>query len=226
MELKDNQYINIPSFARTILDLSGNELIAYSLIHGFSQDGKSVYKGGLQYIADWCGLSSKIRAKEVIDRLINKGFIEKEETIINGVKFVSYKVTDTGYLKEIRGVSERDTNIIDNNNPSITLFDNKLSHKDNICSPNNVDEKFEEFWNTYGKKVERAQAIRMWNRLTVAQKDEVLSRVKIYVASKPDVQYRLNPATYLNPANQRWLDDIIPNNGSQSGKPKSNVFFA
>lgn len=85
--------------------------------------------------------------------------------------------------------------------------------KESITSPKGeVDELFEKFWNLYGKKSQRAQAERMWKRLTKADKDEVLSRVAAYVASTPDVQYRMNPATYLNPTNKRWLDEIIDRN--------------
>lgn len=136
MEIKDGQYVSIPSFARLQLCLSGNELITYSLIYGFSQDGKSVYHGGLQYIADWCGLSSKIRAKEVVDRLIEKGVVEKEEIVINGVKFVNYRAKRYGVSERDTGVSERDTNNIGYNIPPITIVEDKSSPIDNIlqCS--------------------------------------------------------------------------------------------
>lgn len=121
-------------------------------------------------------------------------------------------------MREIRiGSSESEkhtqyNNINNNNvnNPPITLFDNK----DNIPQGKIVDEEFERFWNLYGKKTQRAQAERMWKRLTKLQKQDILSKVPMYVASTPDLIYRMNPATYINPANRRWEDEIRVNNTS------------
>lgn len=92
------------------------------------------------------------------------------------------------------------------NDPTLSSNDNK----DSIIVPQNeeVDEVFERFWLLYDKKVERAQAERMWKKLKVSEKDEVMKNVALYVASTPDKQYRMNPATYLNPANKRWQDEI------------------
>lgn len=215
--LKRRQFITIPSFARTELDLSGNELITFGLIYGFCQDGRSEYSGGLQYIADWCGLSSRIRAKEVVQRLIDKGVVEGKEIIVNNVKFVNYKVSDTVYLKEIQGVSEKDTNNIEDNinTPSIS---NDISPKGE-----DVDAGFDEFWEKYDKKVQRAQAERMWRKLNNSQKQEVLDSVEAYVASTPDKQYRLNPASYLNPKNKRWQDELRTNSTSLIDSSKSFV---
>ena len=42
------------------LDLKGNELLVYALIHGFCQDGKSVFKGSLNYIMAWLNISKPV----------------------------------------------------------------------------------------------------------------------------------------------------------------------
>ena len=41
--IKKENYVQISGWMISELNLSGNELIAYALIHGFSQDGKSVW---------------------------------------------------------------------------------------------------------------------------------------------------------------------------------------
>lgn len=53
-------------------DLKGDELIIYSIIYGFSQDGKSMYMGSREYLSKWC--SSSIRS---IQRILNKLVDEK-----------------------------------------------------------------------------------------------------------------------------------------------------
>ena len=58
------------------LDLKGNELLVYALIHGFCQDGKSVFKGSLNYIMAWLNIS-KPTAIACIQSLIDKGMIVK-----------------------------------------------------------------------------------------------------------------------------------------------------
>ena len=58
------------------LDLKGNELLVYALIHGFCQDGKSVFKGSLNYIMAWLNIS-KPTCIACIQSLIDKGMIVK-----------------------------------------------------------------------------------------------------------------------------------------------------
>lgn len=41
------------------LDLKPNELLVYALIHGFSQDGKSAFTGGIKYIMEWTKLTKQ-----------------------------------------------------------------------------------------------------------------------------------------------------------------------
>lgn len=71
------------------------------------------------------------------------------------------------------------------------------------------DEEFEKFWNLYDRKVGREQCIRMWGRLTKKDKEEILTKLPAYIQSTPDKQFRMHPATYINPANKRWQDEII-----------------
>ena len=52
-KVKDENYIHIPGWAVTRLGLKGNELLVYSIIYGFSQDGETRFTGSLQYLSDW-----------------------------------------------------------------------------------------------------------------------------------------------------------------------------
>lgn len=56
--------------------LQGDDLIIYSIIYGFSQDGVSVYKGTTRYLCFWTGKSKEtvlkrlkfLRGEHLIDR--------------------------------------------------------------------------------------------------------------------------------------------------------------
>lgn len=69
------------------------------------------------------------------------------------------------------------------------------------------DPSFEDWWNAYNKKRGRKKAEAKWNKLSHADKIACMKATPAYVASTPDVQYRLDPLTYLN--GERWNDEII-----------------
>ncbi len=77
MELSPDSYVNIQSWMRTDLGLGGNELIAYALVYGFSQDGFSRFGGTASYVAEWCGVSPD-GAIRILNRLADKGLLTKE----------------------------------------------------------------------------------------------------------------------------------------------------
>ena len=76
MNIKNDNYIQILGWMINELDLKGNELLVYALIHGFCQDGKSVFKGSLNYIMSWLNIS-KPTCIATIQSLIDKGLIVK-----------------------------------------------------------------------------------------------------------------------------------------------------
>ena len=89
-KVKDENYIHIPGWAVTRLGLKGNELLVYSIIYGFSQDGETRFTGSLQYLADWTNSTKQCCIKCLKD-LAKKGCIKKYEKIVNGVKFCEYQ---------------------------------------------------------------------------------------------------------------------------------------
>lgn len=66
---------------------------------------------------------------------------------------------------------------------------------------------FDEFWNAYGKKVDRAKCERLYAKVKEEDRAKIKTHVPKYVTSTPDVQYRKNPQTYLN--GKCWNDEII-----------------
>lgn len=86
---KIDNFITVPGFAIVELGLSGNELLCYSLIYGFTQDNETEFRGSLNYVASALNVT-KQNAKKIIDRLIDRGLIEKREMFFSGVKFCHY----------------------------------------------------------------------------------------------------------------------------------------
>lgn len=86
---KIDNYITVPGFAIVELRLSGNELLCYSLIYGFTQDNETEFRGSLNYVSSALNVT-KQNAKKIIDRLIERGLIEKREMYFSGVKFCHY----------------------------------------------------------------------------------------------------------------------------------------
>lgn len=91
MEVKDGTYVNIQSFMVNELHLSGNALIIYAVIYGFSQDGGSWFTGSRSYLAAWCQ-ASKSTVSRNLETLCADGLIERRERTESGVLLVDYRV--------------------------------------------------------------------------------------------------------------------------------------
>jgi len=69
-------YITIQSWMIQKLELSGNELFIYAMVHGYSQNGEGEYYGSLTYIQKALKISRPTVIK-AIHALINKEYIIK-----------------------------------------------------------------------------------------------------------------------------------------------------
>ena len=97
------------------LGLSGNELLTYALIYGFSQDDDTKFQGSISYIQEWIGAGSKTTAINITKKLEDRGLIEKEQYVINNVTFNKYRalvpdnvhpvqISKNGSVKNVQGV--------------------------------------------------------------------------------------------------------------------------
>lgn len=133
-----DNYITVPGFAIIDLGLSGNELLCYSLIYGFTQDSETEFTGSLNYVSSALNIT-KQNAKKVIDRLIERGLLEKKEIYFSGVKFCHYVAKRHGvaeiatgcYRNSNGGVVETVTHNIQDNNRDITIQKEREIEKEN-----------------------------------------------------------------------------------------------
>lgn len=99
------------------LGLGVYETLALSVIYGFSQDGSSLYTGGLRYLAKKC-MCSRETIKRALRELTAKGYLEKRKRVEGGVTFYDYGVGSerppVGSERPVGRVTETPENIIEN----------------------------------------------------------------------------------------------------------------
>ena len=124
MGLVNNEnYINIQGWMINELDLSGNTLLVYAIIYGYSQDGKSTFRGSLQYLADWCN-ATKQGIQKNLKELLDRGLIQKFEYIENNQKFCEYSCIPCN--KVVYPMQQSCTNNIEHTIGNRNISNNKL----------------------------------------------------------------------------------------------------
>lgn len=78
----------------TDLHLAGGELVAYALVHQFTQSNAGKYLGGPGYLAAWIGCGENT-ARKYLHNLVAKGLILNEDKVVNGVLFRHYRINAT-----------------------------------------------------------------------------------------------------------------------------------
>lgn len=97
-QFKSDNFIIIPGFAIADLKLSGNELICFSLIYGFTQDGETEFAGSLTYISSALNVTRR-NAKAILDRLVDKNLVIRRSVMVNGVRLCRYQTINTPVVK-------------------------------------------------------------------------------------------------------------------------------
>lgn len=191
--MKNDNYIVITGWMINDLKLSGNDLLVYALIYGFSQDGESWYTGSRNYIADSLGITPRTVSR-LLQSLEEQGFIIKEITEYNGVKFNKYRVHRchgggqivlTAGQNVARGVdklSTNNTNIYNTNNNTRKGFVKPDIHEvDDYCKErgNNINaEAFIDYYESNGWMVRRNKmkdwkaCVRSWEKKDFNRKKE------------------------------------------------------
>ncbi len=145
--VKEKSFITIQAFMVNELQLKGNELLIYAIIHGFSQDGESEFTGSLQYLAEWCN-TSKQTVITALQSLCEKQLIIKNVEIKNNIKFCTYKSCmvfknfEQGIQKSLMGYSKKfnggsQNSLLNNINNNIT---DKLEENIEVPAPSYIPE--------------------------------------------------------------------------------------
>lgn len=87
--MQDENYYTVQGWMINRLKLSGNELLAFAVIYGFSQTDGTVFSGSLDYLCKSIGCARRA-ALNVLERLMDKGLIFKQKYDKNGLKNTAY----------------------------------------------------------------------------------------------------------------------------------------
>ena len=149
--MEKEYYIHIQWWMAQRLKLSGNELLTYAIVYGFSQDGESAFLGSSKYVS-YALRVSRPTAIKALDSLTSKGLIIKTQEKINDVVFNRYKANlqvikdfDRPYKESLQGGYKE------------TLHSNKYKELNN--KELNKESKKEESNNTQNQHVETSEEL-------------------------------------------------------------------
>lgn len=213
--MKDNNYIVIQGWMRSRLNLTGNALLVYACVFGFSQAGEW-YTGTAAYLADWCGCSKRAIFQQ-LSTLTERGLLEKRTRDVGGVTFCDYRAVEPGQepepekdnapasppMQNFHGGDEKSS-------PHNIKINNTRVSKDTLVCANSGG--FEAFWTAYPKKKSKGQALSAWKKLKPDSSLQVVILKAIEAQKRsPDWQkdkgqYIPYPATWLNA--MAWEDEV------------------
>ena len=156
--MKDTNYYSVQGWMVNQLHLSGNELICYAIIYGFSQEGMSIFMGSLSYFEKWMN-ATKPTVIKALKSLIEKELIVKQEVEKNNVRLCYYGINEETKESLLWGGKEPLPNNIKDN-----IKNNKEKNKDKSLSkkaqegfvfPDDKEAKFLEWCNTHIPNVMR-----------------------------------------------------------------------
>ena len=211
-----NNYIAIQGWMVEQLGLKGNELLAYALIHGFSQDGKNQFTGSLTYIQQWlnCAHSTAVLT---LQSLVKKQLIKKHEIHHNNQKYCTYQAIIPANITQSQNQttqSENPTPPVRNSNqtsPKI-IHNNIYNIEDNITAPS-----FDTLWQKYGQKGNHTKSKTKYDELTPDEKKQIWQHLTgdnyhigyLDATSQQNNKYRKNLENYITSREfEKTLEEI------------------
>ncbi len=232
--ISDGTYITIQGWMRTDLKLSGNELIVYAIIYGFSQNKQGEFTGSAQYLADWVGCTRRT-VMAILNKLVEAKLINKTELILNNnEKRVSYqaergrektsqgvknfhrgceKISQGGVKNFHRGCEKISHNItIDKNNKYTDRDNNVHSCSESLeeIPEETPEEFFERAWQYYPIKRGKGQVSKKSKeRLMSHGWDNVKRAIDRYLEDLKKDEWRQaqNGSTFFNSGYMDYLDE-------------------
>lgn len=205
-KVKNKNYINIQGWMVTDLKLKGNDLLIYAIIYGFTQDGEQWFEGSRQYLAEWCNSTTRGVSKN-LDSLVKKGYLLKEDIVINNVKFCKYKASlDCSSVEnKVHGGEEQSSpppreqsshNNTSLNNTSLNILDDK----ENVKEKESVD--YQGVIDLYNETCVSLPSVQ---KLTDKRKRALKARLKNYsVEDLKTVFEKAEESPFLNGSSGKW----------------------
>ncbi len=199
-------FIAIPFELLRREDLSASQKVLVGLIHSLSAKDGYCFASN-QYLGEAIGVNSEnvrkwikgLEEKGIINRIVKRkpnGEIDYRELRLS----IPLVLNDHTPMVKISH-----TPLVKNDHTSgKNLPHNK---EDNKKEDNISNERFEEFWNLYNKKVGKDKAKAKWSKLKAKEIDDIFKALPLYIASR-EVKYRKDPERYIG---HRVWEDEMPN---------------
>lgn len=105
MDNKHTYIVVEPRWMTGELGLTGNRLLVYALVHGFSREGLGEFYGSAQFIADLLNLR-KHTVLDILNALTAEGLLVKIESVRDGVRYCIYRTRPGVVRKPHQGGAE------------------------------------------------------------------------------------------------------------------------
>ena len=126
------QYVTVMDWMWDELELTGNDILCYAMIYGFSQDGASEFKGTASYVAKRLHVR-KATALDILRRLTERGIIRKREFTYEGKRYCFYSAILDACPTGTETVPVRYGNRTDTGTETVPVLNN-VNNKNNIYS--------------------------------------------------------------------------------------------
>ena len=214
MKADDDGFVSSPKKVMKSISCSEDDLKVL-LIKGFVH----FFSTGICVIIDWKmnNYIQKDRYTKTIhfDELsqissnANGSYIVSNQSILNNVKNLDTECIQDGYGLDTQ-VRVREVKFSE-------VKSNTLPEKSGDCELSEKEQRFEKFWELYGRKGNKQSAKKAFVKLSESKLAEVAGKIKAYLDSKPEKQYRLDAEKYLNSEKEHWNDEIVERPKSTSG---------
>jgi len=216
-------YAVIPSEILSSKELSSSGKLLVGVLISLSNK-KGYCFASNQYISETLGVSlAYVRAliKELEDKEIIVREISSKKIGESGnrtIRLVDLKLMKED-SKEKGGATIVSGGVLPEYQGGATIVSpyNKDNNKENN-KVNILPDRFDEFWELYGKKVGKEKAKSKWMKLKESDKSACLLAIPNYKIARPDPQYRKDPERYLS---HRVWEDELPTSNSVP-KPQEN----
>lgn len=107
----EETYITVKGWMSSVLKLRGNELLAFALVYGFSQDGQSEARSSISYIQKWLNCS-RPTAISTINGLCKKEYIVKRQDGKSGKKRNYYRANLELISDQLKNFTSKETLLV------------------------------------------------------------------------------------------------------------------
>jgi hypothetical protein len=190
-------FIIIPYDLLARTDLTASEKNLMGLLNSLSAKEGYCFASN-QYLADALGM----KLDGVRGCLLS---LEKKKLITRVIKRKENNEVDSREIRLLNPLlSEHHTPPLSEHHTSAI----KTPHnKETNIKENNISiERFEEFWNTYNKRIGKEKTKAKWSKLKEKEVDAIFKALPSYIASR-EVKYRKDPERFLT--HRVWEDEIL-----------------